>query len=78
MQLFLRPDGQLSVLSRIPRRVGAGGGVDLQVTPFHSVAQSTMQDGMDVVHGVGGEATGAMDPAFTEQPGVVGVDLGGV
>ena len=37
-----------------------------------------MQHGMDVVHSVGGEATCTMDPTFTEQPGVVGVDLGGV
>ena len=37
-----------------------------------------MQDGMDMVHGVGGEAARAMDATLTEQPGVVGVDLGGV
>jgi hypothetical protein len=37
-----------------------------------------MQHGMNVVHGVGGEAARAMDPTLTEQPGVVGVDLGGV
>ena len=78
MELLLRPDGQLSVLGRSARRVGAGGGVGLQVAPLHGVTQGTMQDGMDVVHGVGGEAARTMDPTFTEQLGVVGVDLGGV
>ena len=78
VELLLRPDGQFFVLGRGSRRVGTGGGVGLQVAPLHGIPQGTMQDGMDVVHGVGGEATRTMDPTFTEQPGVVGVDLGGV
>ena len=56
VELLLRPDGQLSVLGRSARRVGTGGGVGLQVAPLHGITQGTVQDGMDVVHGVGGEA----------------------
>ena len=56
MELLLRPDGKLSVLGRSPWWVGAGGGVGLQVAPLHGVTQGPMQHGMDVVHGVGGEA----------------------
>ena len=37
MELLLRPDGQLLVLGRSPWRVGAGGGVGLQVAPLHGV-----------------------------------------
>ena len=55
MKLFLRPDGQFLVLGRSPRWVGAGGGVGLQVAPLDGVTQGTTQDGVDVVHGVGGE-----------------------
>jgi len=78
VQLFLRPDGKLRVLSRSPWRVCGLRHIVLQVAPAHGVTQSTVQHGMDVVHGVGGEAARAMDPTLTEQPGVVGVDLGGV
>ena len=56
MELLLRPDRKLRVLGRGPWRVGAGGGVGLQVAPLHGVTQGPMQDGMDVVHGIGGEA----------------------
>jgi hypothetical protein len=66
------------VLSGSPGRVGELSHVCLQVAPLHGVAQGTMQDDMDVVHGVGGEATGTAYATATKQPGVVGVDLGGV
>ena len=57
VQLFLRPNGELLVLGRGPRRIGELGHVGLQVAPLHGIAQGTMQNDMDVVHGVGGEAT---------------------
>jgi hypothetical protein len=37
MELFLRPDGQLSVLGRSPRWIGEAGYVGLQIAPLDGI-----------------------------------------
>jgi len=58
-------------------RVNGGGDVAGNVAPAHSVLQGPMEDGMDILDGLGGHAMTVPEPALGEKCLIQGIEVDG-